>query len=398
MKVKSIETFILRVPLGKERFYSSQTAFPERNSLLIRIETDEGIVGWGEGGQYGPPEPPAACIHHVLAPLILGKDPMDRAVLWEKMYGLTRDFGQKGPYLDAISGIDIALWDIAGKYTGLPISTLLGGRFRSEVQAYATGHYYRGEDVFDYKRNLPLLKEEAQQYVGMGFRILKAKIGLLPLSQDIERLAAIREAVGPSIQLLVDANHAYNVGTAGRICRELEKMGGILWFEEPVPPEDYQGYKALRSFSSIPIAGGECEFTRFGFRELLVRGCVDILQPDLGACGGFSEFRTIEGMARAFHVPVIPHVWGSAVALASALQAIASLPPFPYTALPIPLENEPVIEYDRNPNPLRDSLATEPFTMKEGKVLIPEKPGIGITLDLDTLKKFTTETRKSTVF
>jgi D-galactarolactone cycloisomerase len=118
MKISRIETYILRVPLGKERFYSSQTAFPERNSLLVCIETDTGIVGWGEGGQYGPPEPPAACIHHVLAPLLLGQDPLQRTVLWERLYGLTRDFGQKGPYIDALSGVDIALWDIVGKVTG----------------------------------------------------------------------------------------------------------------------------------------------------------------------------------------------------------------------------------------------------------------------------------------
>lgn len=395
MKISRIETYILRVPLGKERFYSSQTAFPERNSLLVRIETDTGIVGWGEGGQYGPPEPPAACIHHVLAPLLLGQDPLQRTVLWERLYGLTRDFGQKGPYIEALSGVDIALWDIVGKVTGLSISNLLGGRFREEVRAYATGHYYRGEDVYDYKKNLPALVEEAKGYVKEGFTILKVKIGLLPLDEDLARMRAIRDAVGPAIKILVDANHAYNVGTAKRLCREMEAMGGILWFEEPIPPEDYEGYRLLRSETSIPIAAGECEFTRYGFRELFTRGCVDIAQPDLCASGGISEFRIIQGMASAFHIPVIPHVWGSAVALAASLQVIATLPPFPYTALPVPLENEPVIEYDRNPNPLRDSLAGKPFSLHEGKLSIPDGPGIGIELDPLVLEEYTTSQKAS---
>jgi len=395
MKISRIETYILRVPLGKERFYSSQTAFPERNSLLVRIETDTGIVGLGEGGQYGPPEPPEACIHHVLAPLLLGQDPMQRAVLWERLYGLTRDFGQKGPYIDALSGVDIALWDIVGKVTGLSISKLLGGRFREKVRAYATGHYYRGEDVYDYKKNLPALVEEAKGYVKEGFTILKVKIGLLPLEEDLARMRAIRDAVGPGIKILVDANHAYNVGTARRLCREMEDMGGVLWFEEPIPPEDYEGYRLLRSETSIPIAAGECEFTRYGFRELFTRGCVDIAQPDLCASGGISEFRIIQGMASAFHIPVIPHVWGSAVALAASLQVIATLPPFPYTALPVPLENEPVIEYDRNPNPLRDLLAGKSFSLHEGMLSIPDKPGIGIELERQVLEEYTASHKES---
>jgi len=395
MKISRIETYILRVPLGKERFYSSQTAFPERNSLLVRIETDTGIVGWGEGGQYGPPEPPEACIHHVLALLLMGQDPMQRAVLWERLYGLTRDFGQKGPYIDALSGVDIALWDIVGKVTGLSISKLLGGRFREKVRAYATGHYYRGEDVYDYKKNLPALVEEAKGYVKEGFTILKVKIGLLPLEEDLARMRAIRDAVGPGIKILVDANHAYNVGTARRLCREMEDMGGVLWFEEPIPPEDYEGYRLLRSETSIPIAAGECEFTRYGFRELFTRGCVDIAQPDLCASGGISEFRIIQGMASAFHIPVIPHVWGSAVALAASLQVIATLPPFPYTALPIPLENEPVIEYDRNPNPLRDLLAGKSFSLHEGMLSIPDQPGIGIELEPRILEEYTASHKES---
>lgn len=388
MKITKIETFILRVPLGKERFYSSQCAFPERNSLLVRITTDEGLQGWGEGGQYGPPEPPEACIRKVFAPMLMGEDPMKSGVLWERMYSMTRDFGQKGAYIDAISALDIALWDIAGKAQGRSVAELLGGAFRSGIHAYATGCYYRGEDYLDYRKNLPALAKEAESYARAGFGIVKGKIGLLPIEQDIERLAAVRKAVGPDVKLLIDANHAYNSGTAFRLCAELEKIGNILWFEEPVPPEDYEGYAMLRKGSSIPIAGGECEFTRFGFRELFTRGCVDIAQPDICACGGFTELRNIQALASAFGIPVIPHTWGSAVALAAALQFIATLPPFPHTANPVPLQNEPVVEFDRNPNALRDELAETPFLLKDGKLEVPQGPGLGITVDEDVLRKY----------
>jgi D-galactarolactone cycloisomerase len=395
MKITKIETYVLRVPLGKERFYSSQCAFPERNSLLVKIETDEGICGWGESGQYGPPEPPAACIHHVLAPIVMGQDPMDRGVLWERMYSSTRDFGQKGAYIDGISGIDIALWDIAGKKTGLPIYRLLGGAFRTGVTGYATGCYYRGEDYLDYKKNLPALAAEAAGYAKMGFTIVKVKTGLLPLEQDLIRLKTIREAVGPEVKILIDPNHAYNSGTAYRLCGELEKIGNILWLEEPVPPEDYEGYAMLRKGSTIPIAGGECEFTRFGFRELFSRGCVDIAQPDIGACGGITEIMNIQAIASAYGIPVIPHVWGSAVALATALQVLAALPPCPHTANPVPLQNEPVVEYDRNLNPLRDELSSTPFRFENGKVMVPSGPGLGIELNVAVLEKYTTSTQKS---
>jgi D-galactarolactone cycloisomerase len=142
MKIKSITSHILRVPLGRQNFYSSQAAFPERNSYLVRIESDTGLIGWGEGGQYGPPEPVAACVDAVLAPQLIGRDPTEPVRIWEELYSFSRDFGQKGTYIEAISAIDIALWDISGQAAGLPIWKMLGGRFRDRVVAYATGCYY----------------------------------------------------------------------------------------------------------------------------------------------------------------------------------------------------------------------------------------------------------------
>jgi D-galactarolactone cycloisomerase len=387
MKITKITTYILRVPLGKERFYSSQCAFPERNSLLVKIETDNGLIGWGEGGQYGPPEPVAACIKYVLVPKLIGEDPCKPVKIWEELYAATRDFGQKGTYIEAMSAIDIALWDIYGQHVKQPIHALLGGAFRESIHAYATGCYYRGEDYLDHTAQLPNLRTEARSYVEAGFNILKIKVGLLSIEADIERVHAIREVIGPETILLVDCNHSYNVFTAIRMAKELEKYD-VRWLEEPVTPEDRIGYRKLRNATSIPIAGGECEYTRYGFRDFITEGCVDIIQPDICVCGGFSEWMKIQALASSFGVAVIPHVWGSGIAFVSALHVLACIPPAPHTANPIPLQNEPVVEYDRNPNPLRDDLLKTKITLIDGKISVPGGFGLGIEVDEAVLVQY----------
>ena len=242
MKIESIQTYVLRVPLGNQRFYSSQCAFPERKSLLVRITTDDGLIGWGEGGQYGPAEPVAACINAVLAPQLIGRDPCAPVCIWEELYAATRDFGQKSAYIEAQSAIDIALWDVMGQALGQPIHRLLGGAFRDSVPAYATGFYYTGTDYLNHRADMARLRAEAQAYVATGFDMLKIKVGLLTVEADLERVTAIREIIGPATRLLVDCNHAYNAVTAIHMGRGLEKLG-VRWLEEPVPPEDREGYR-----------------------------------------------------------------------------------------------------------------------------------------------------------
>lgn len=387
MKIKDIKTFLLKVPLGKERFYSSQCAFPERNSLLVRIETDNGLFGWGESGQYGPGEPVSTFIEYVLKPRLIGKNPLDITVLWENMFTGIRDFGRKTTGIEAISGIDIALWDIAGKFYQKPIYELLGGAFRKTVLGYATGCYYRGEDVLNYKKSLKALKDEANGYVDAGFTAIKGKVGLLKVEEDAERIASIREAVGKGTILMIDANHAYNFHTAKKMGRFLEEFK-VLFFEEPVLPEDIYGYKMLRETLNLAIAAGENEFTRFGFLELLKNDCLDIIQPNIGCAGGFTEVKRIEALASAYHVQLIPHAWGSGIALAAALQFCATIAPSPHTAFPTAPENEPMIEYDKNINPLRDELLTKRFTIENGFVKIPDGPGLGIEIDMSIIEKY----------
>ena len=386
MRISKVETFILRVPLGAKTFRSSQARFPERNSLLVRVTTSDGIVGWGEGGQYGPPGPVAACIDQVLAPQIVDRPFSEPVRLWEQLYALSRDFGQKGAYIEAMSALDIAHWDIWGKALGQPVHALLGGAFRDRIHAYATGCYYTDTVETD-SAMLDALVAEAEEHIRSGFSTLKMKIGLLPVTIDGERVAVVREAIGPDVTLLVDANHAYNATTAIRMGRELERWE-VGWFEEPVVPEDRAGYRRVRDALSIPVAGGECEFTRYGFRDLFEDQCVDIAQPDLCVCGGYSEWLKIQALASSHGVLTIPHVWGSGVALATALHALAVVPPTPHTDNPVPIQNEPVVEYDRQPNPLRDELLVESFALEDGCLAVPRGHGLGVTVNDEVLSQY----------
>lgn len=387
MKITKVTAYILKVPLGEKRFYSSQCAFPERNSLLVKIETDEGIYGWGEGGQYGPAEPVKAVIDHILTPLLLGRNPIDKGILWDEMYQSTRDYGQKGTYIEAISAVDIALWDICGKALNVSVSDLMGGTKRHFVPSYATGCYYRGEDVLDIQAALPALKEEAASYVEAGFEMLKIKVGLLSVENDAKRVRAIRKAVGDDVKIFCDCNHSYNAYTAIRMARYLEE-NNILFMEEPVVPEDFEGYKRVRNATTIAIAGGECEYTAYGFQKYIANGCIDIAQPDICVAGGLTEFQRILAVSNTAGVNVIPHVWGSGVALAAALNAIAAMPLYPHTANPVAFQNEPMVEYDRNFNPLRDELLIKNFQLEDKKVKVPEGSGLGIDINMEVLKKY----------
>jgi len=394
-RIDSVEVFILKAPLGKAKFWSSQSSFPERNSLLVRITSGD-LSGWGEAGQYGPPEPVASAIKDVLAKRIIGEE-IQPTVISDMLYSFSRDFGQRGTYVEAISGIDVALWDLLGKKLGAPVCKLLGGNFRDRVKVYATGCYYRHDHhdpaCISTEESIRACAEEAKSFRDAGFTAVKMKVGLLSVADDLKRVQAAREAIGPHTKLMVDANHAYNVPTAVRLAKQMEKFD-ISWFEEPVIPEDIEGYRRIKSKTFIPIAGGECSFMRYGFRDLFVGPggpCVDIAQPDIAASGGLSEFQKISALASSMGVVVVPHVWGSAVGLAAALHAVSSLPLSPYTCNPAYMENVPVIEFDRNKNPLRDELLLDhEFVLGEdGTLAVPlDKPGLGVTVNMEALERF----------
>jgi D-galactarolactone cycloisomerase len=284
----------------------------------------------------------ATLIRDGLGPLLVGCDPADTSVIWDRLYNWTRDQGQKGLTISALSAVDIALWDIKGQALGVPVYALLGGAYRRKARVYATG-LYEPQGV----PSIPAaLVEEALGYQQAGFCGMKLKIGY-DLRTDVSYIRAIREAIGPDLLLMVDANRLQRVG--GDPPGAGDGAYDIHWFESPSPDAD--GYLEIKRHSKILIAGG-VQYTRYGFRELINRRVVDILQPDLCAMGGFSEMLKVIAMASAANLPVIPHVWGTSVGLAAALQLFAALPHFPERRFPA----EPLFEYDRSPHPFRDGV------------------------------------------
>ncbi len=379
MQISYIDVFVLKTPLDRP-FASSQMFIGQRSAVLVRITTDDGLVGWGEAFTQGPepPEIAAAALEHALKPWLLGRDPLEINVLWHEMYVRTRDFGRKGSVVSAISGIDMALWDLAGHYYQQPLHRLLGGAFRRSVEPYATG-FFRIKGQGEKER----LADEARQHREAGFRAMKVKLGF-GLADDIEVMHAIHEALAdPSIDLMVDANHAYGRAEALTLGRELEPLR-LRWLEEPVVPEDIDGYAELRSRLDVPIAGGENEHTLFGFYPLIKAGGIDIAQPDIGSCGGVTGIRDIAAIAHAAGIAVNPHVWGSAVAQAASVHFIACLP-VPHARL---FPQHPILEYDRSAHPFRQQLVTEPLQMQDGRIEISDKPGLGIEVRMDTVEKY----------
>jgi D-galactarolactone cycloisomerase len=293
------------------------------------------------------------------------------------MYHATRDYGRKGSVIAAISALDIAFWDIAGKFHEAPVYRLLGGAFRTSVQPYATG-FYRIKGQGEAGR----LGEEAIAHFEAGFRAMKVKLGY-GVDDDIAVMSEIRRALGArAATLMVDTNHAYGRAEALRLGHALEQYD-LRWYEEPVVPEDIAGYCELRARLRVPIAGGENEHTLYGFRELLGARAVDVAQPDIGSCGGFTACRHIVALAQAYGIEVNPHVWGSAVAQAASLQLIAALPVAHHSLF----AREPVLEYDRSSHPFRRELITRPIELVDGRVPVPSGPGLGIEVRHDALRR-----------
>lgn len=372
MKIAQVETYILSHHLDGS-FFFSQWSYSERRICIVKITTDDGLVGWGEG--YGPADIIQAGIKH-LAPNLIGKNPIQNETLWFDLYRKSLDFARRGVLTASISALDIALWDIKGKYLNLPVSVLLGGQHRKRVVPYATGLYFSKENRLP-KR----LAEEAKDYVKQGFRAIKMKVGL-SIEKDIQHIKHVRNAIGDT-PLMIDANHAYSLREALQLARMAEPYN-ISWFEEPVSPEYYHQYKQLRERTSIPIAGGECEYLRFGFYELLKNNCLDILQLDICASGGLTEAKRIATLASTFGVEIVPHTWGTGIAFHAALHFIANLEPTPGRLYPPDF----YIEYDRTENAIRERLTRPSLHMENGYINIPQSPGLGIEVNEEALHEF----------
>lgn len=374
MKIRDISTFVVSQKLGEEKFSYSQAWYNTRTICLLKITTDNGIVGWGEC--FGPAYIHKTTIDRYYTPYLIGKNPLDRESIWNHLYNMLRDHGQYGLSVESLSGIDVALWDIAGRFFNQPVWQLLGGKQRDTITPYATGLYLRESG-----NPVEYLAEEALMYREKGFRGLKMKVGF-GIDKDIEMVRAVRNAIGPDMFLAMDANHAYDTADALRLIRLAEEYD-ISWFEEPVIPEDIAGYAYIRGNSTIPISGGEAHFTRWGFKRLLENGCVDIAQPDTCVTGGISEVMKISALCSAYGIRLYPHVWGSAIALSAAINICFALPDTPASLNP----GDMLLEYDRTPNVFRDELAGDFIQMTDGRLSAPGNPGLGITIDEELLKK-----------
>ena len=373
MKIIAIEATIVEQAL-ETPFYFSQFEFRSRQICLVKVIAEDGRYGWGEG--YGPAGVVKAGVDF-LAPLAIGEDPLQVETIWSKLHLRALDYARRGVLVAAISAIDIALWDLRGKLLGQPVSTLLGGRRRERVMVYATGMYFtHGGDL------TAKLVDEAKMYAAQGFRALKMKVGL-GVAADLRHARALRHAIGDDIQLMVDANHAYSLPEALSFARQVEELD-ISFFEEPLSPEDYEGYRELRQRCSIPIAGGECEYLLAGFRQLLSHRCVDIAQPDICGAGGLTETKRIAALAYAFQTNVIPHSWGTGIAFAAGLHLVSTLDIVP-GRLRMP---DAMLEMDRSESALREHLTKPAFAMRDGFVAVPSAPGLGVDVDPEYLAKF----------
>jgi D-galactarolactone cycloisomerase len=368
MKITSVTTHLLQHQLPRA-IGPSTFMYSSRESLLVKISTNEGLVGWGETAPLGGVR---EVIDQQMQPLLIGQDPLEHRRLWRQLWG--PNFGNGL----ALGAVDTALHDLRGKALRLSIGALYGGRLRDRVPAYAsTMNYTEGLDP------LKQYPEEARAQVRQGFRAMKMRIGGLPMIQDLAVVRAVREAVGPDIRLMADGNGAYTVSTAVRVGRELERFG-LYWFEEPLPEAHYAGYEVLRDKLDIALAGGEVLDSRGAAKELICRRAFDIIQPDVSLCGGVAECLFVAEMARLWGLQCNPHCWGGAIVIAATLHVLALLPDESWART----TETPMLELDVYENPFRDQLVKRPLQVRDGFVEVPTGPGLGIEVDEDVVKHY----------
>lgn len=378
MIIKDIKVYVINAPLDVA-FQFAQGWVTSRSSVVVEVIGADGTSGFGECLCHGqqPPQIAEAFIENCFKPRVIGKNSLDVDVIWEDLYNVSRPFGQYGSCINAISGLDIAIWDLNGKELGCSVSTLLGGRYREKVLAYATG-FYRLPD----KKYPEEGQKEALGHIANGFKAMKLKAGYTP-EVDIEYIRAVREAVGWDIKLMVDFNCAYNQATARRLLLELQDQK-IEFFEELLPPEDMKGYQALRNMTSSYIASGENMFGKITMKNWLEAGALDIYQQDLCSGGGFTEMKKMLSLAQAYNTMMVPHVWGSGIGLAASLQFVSNIAPSPLCTKPV----EPMLEFDTSSHPFRLDLIYGNIEFKDGYVHIPNGVGIGVDVNRGILEKY----------
>ena len=388
MKIRSITARWVHVPIPKAQQHKSDLGVADFfDATIVRVETECGLVGWGEAkasvGSMGNNAAMAALINRDLGSALIGEDPRNPRRLWEIAYNgsrahfaLTR--GQAFPVLDrrgsrisAIGAIDMACWDILGRSLDVPVWQLLGGKCRDAMPAYASGGWAPAEAI----------GAQLEGYIARGgFGAVKMRVGAGDgdVITSVRRVRAARAHLGCDIQIMVDSHGTFSVKEALRFVRLVEGCG-LAWFEEPVNVDDRAGMATVRAASDIPIAAGESEFTRFDFRDLLEHQAVDYFQPDLAIAGGITEAMRIAALAESHGIKLAPHLWGGALNFAAGLQVMAASP----AAV--------IAEYSLGANPLLHDLAEESFEVVDGMIAIPDRPGLGVTIDEEFLAAHTVD-------
>ncbi|MBC8161288.1 MAG: mandelate racemase/muconate lactonizing enzyme family protein [Roseiflexaceae bacterium] len=375
MRIRDVEAFWLHCPIPYERQHVSDFGrIASFDMTLVRVSTEDGLVGYGEAkasvGSAGVCAGLVSCIQHELRPLLIGQDARQITRLWEEMYNGPRShyalahgrgfpvLGRRGVTVAALGGIDMALWDVLGQSLGVPVVQLLGGASRAHMPAYASGGWAGVDGI----------GAQLSGYAEQGFRAVKMRVGVMDgdVATSVARVRAARAALGSEIGIMADAHGTWSVPEAKRFCREVEDCA-LAWVEEPINADNRHGTAAVRATTSIPIACGESEFTRFDFRDLIEVGAVDVLQPDLAICGGISEGMRIAALAATHQLALAPHIWGSALSFAAGLHvAFASA-------------SATILEFSLGANPLLHELGEEPIICQNGLIAAPTRPGLGVT-------------------
>lgn len=374
MRVTDVETIRISHTLPEGHGLGDARGFGrDRSTTLVRVETDTDDVGWGEA--FAPGSVIEPVVEEFFRDDVVGMDPFDVRGLAEGSYTDPYHFGGSVFVQSALSGIDVALWDIVGKAVGKPIHRLLGGQEREQLTAYASTMYFTERDR--------AIEEPIRDAVEEGFDAAKIKIGA-GTESDVERVRTAREILGDDARLMVDINGNYRPRQAIRTANAIEEFD-VTWIEEPVPPENLSGYREVKAGTDLPLAAGEAHYGRFEFKRLVDDRTVDVVQPNLGRCGGLSEANRIADMATTENVAVRPHVWNSAVGLAAAVQFAASVSDYPHTRnVPDPM----MVEFDRSENPLRDEILQTPFDPSGGTVDVPKAPGLGVEIDEAAVERY----------
>ena len=368
MKISNVQAIVLKLP------EISSAADGTQDDLIIIVETDEGITGYGEvdtSPYVGKAVVDAYMSHgtcYGLREVVTGTDPFDYEQTWNDMYDKTYYYGRTGPAMHVMSGIDMALWDIMGKATGKPVHKLLGGSYTGKVRAYASALMPENADE---------VKRMVENYVSQGYTAIKFGWGPLgyDVHFDINLIKAARKAAGDNVEIMIDIGKRYRLKPAMYVAKALEQLN-IYWLEEPLPAEDYAGYKRLTESTTMRIATGEEESGRLAFARLINETHIDVVQPDVSRCGGLTEAKKIATLAADKNILCVPHAFKTGVLVAATIQLIAAIP------------HAPFLEFSVTESAIRKQLLANPFVQKDGFVDVPQLPGLGIELNPEVIRKY----------